>query len=263
VSGLFEKTLRDQRRALIGWGLGLAGVAAMYAAFYPSIQDSAAGLQDYLKNLPDAFRNIVGGDFTTPAGYLRSETFSTMGPILFLVYAIGAGARAIAGEEESRTLDLLLSTPIRRRQLLLDKIGAMVAASAVLALVLFLTLSIVGPPFDLTVPLSNLFEACLMLLLVALAFGAIALAIGCATGHRGLALGVTGAFAVLAFIVNALAPSVDALGWARPLSPFRWYMDPDPLVAGAAPLNVLVLLAITVVACLVAALTFERRDLAA
>lgn len=263
MSGLFAKTLRDQRRALIGWGIGLAAVAAMYAAFYPSIKGSASDFDKYLRNLPDAIQNVIGADFTSPAGYLRSETFSSLGPILFLVFAIGAGARAIAGEEEDGTLDLLLSTPIRRRQLLVDKIGAMVVTATALGAVLFITLRVVGPPFDLTVPAIDLGAACLMLLLVGLAFGAIALAIGCATGHRGLALGITGAFAVFSFVVNALAPSVDALGWVRPLSPFRWYLDPDPLVSGITAANVLVLIGITVAGYLVAWVTFERRDLAA
>jgi ABC-2 type transport system permease protein len=263
VSGLFAKTVRDQRRALIGWGIGLAAMAAMYAAFYPSIKSSAAELSGYLEKLPEAFRNIVGGDFTTPPGYLRSETFSSLGPILFLVFAIGAGARAIAGEEEDGTLDLLLSTPIRRRQLLVDKIGAMVVTATALAGVLFLTLQLLGPPFELVVPAADLAAACAMLLLLSLAFGAIALAVGCATGHRGLALGITGGYAAFAFVINALAPSVDALGWLRPLSPFRWYLDPDPLVSGIAVKNVAVLLAIIVVGYVVAGLTFERRDLAA
>jgi ABC-2 type transport system permease protein len=263
MSGLFIKTLRDQRRALVGWGIGLASLAAMYAAFYPSIKASAADLAGYMERLPEAFRNVVGGDFTTPAGYLRSETFSSLGPILFLVFSIGAGARAIAGEEEDGTLDLLLSTPIRRRQLLVDKIGAMVVTATALAAVLFVTLSVLGPPFDLTVPAVDLGAACLMLLLVGLAFGAIALAIGCATGHRGLALGVTGAFAAFSFVINALAPSVDALSWLRPLSPFRWYLDPDPLVSGVTPVNVLVLAGVVAIGYVVAWLTFERRDLAA
>ena len=37
-------------------------------------------------------------------------------PLLLLVYAIGAGSRAIAGEEESGTLDLLLAHPLSRRR---------------------------------------------------------------------------------------------------------------------------------------------------
>ena len=139
----------------------------------------------------------------------------------------------------------------------------MVVTATALAAVLFVTLWIVGPPFDLTVPAIDLGAACLMLLLVGLAFGAIALAIGCATGHRGLALGVTGAYAVFSFVINALAPSVDALGWLRPLSPFRWYLDPDPLVSGIAWANVLVLLGIAAAGYVVAWLTFDRRDLAA
>jgi ABC-2 type transport system permease protein len=122
---------------------------------------------------------------------------------------------------------------------------------------------LLGPPFELVVPAADLAAACAMLLLLSLAFGAIALAVGCATGHRGLALGITGGYAAFAFVINALAPSVDALGWLRPLSPFRWYLDPDPLVSGIAVKNVAVLLAIIVVGYVVAGLTFERRDLAA
>lgn len=263
MSGLLAKTVRDQRRSLLGWGAGIVGVASMYAAFYPSIVKSGSSLQGYLDNMPEAFKNLIGGDFTSPAGYLRSETFSTLGPVLFLVFAIGAGARAVAGEEEARTLDLLLSTPIRRRQVLTDKVLAMTLTTALLAAILCLTLAIVGPPFDLHVGVIDLVSASLMLFLLATAFGTIALAIGCATGHRGLAIGITGAFATAAFIVNVLAPSVDALRALRPLSPFRWYFDPDPLVSGIDVTNVLVLLAIGILAVAVAHLTFERRDLAA
>ena len=88
----------------------------MYAAFYPSITEGAAQLQSYMDNLPEAIRNLIGVDYTSPAGYLRAELFALLGPILFLVYAVGAGARAVAGEEETRSLDLLLSTPLTRTQ---------------------------------------------------------------------------------------------------------------------------------------------------
>jgi beta-exotoxin I transport system permease protein len=262
VSGLLAKTVRDQRRALIGWGVGLAGIATMYAAFYPSVVKSASALKGYLENMPDAFKSLVGGDFTSPAGYLRSETFSTLGPILFLVFAVGAGARAVAGEEEAGTLDLLLSTPIRRRHVVTDKFLAMTLTAAALAAVLLGTLALVGPPFDLDVPFADLAAACLMLFLLGLAFGSIALAVGCASGHKGLATGLTGAVATATFIVNVLAPSVSALEPLRPLSPFRWYLEPDPLLTGVHVENVAVLLGVTAVAVAVAYVTFERRDLA-
>jgi hypothetical protein len=62
--------------------------------------------------------------------------------------------------------------------------------------------------------------------------------------------------------LNALAPSVPALGWARPLSPFRWYLVPDPLTTGLHAANVAVLLGIAGICVAAAFWTFGRRDLA-
>ena len=74
-------------------------------------------------------------------------------------------------------------------------------------------------------------------------------------------MGLTGTFAAAAFIVNVLAPSVSALQPLRPLSPFRWYLEPDPLLTGVHVENVLVLLVVTTIALAVGYVTFERRDL--
>lgn len=263
MSGLFAKAARDQRRGLLGWGIGVATVVLMYSAFYPSIKGSAGALQEYMDNLPEALRNIVAGqDYTTPVGYLQSEFFNTMGPLVVLIFAIGAGARAIAGEEEAGTLDLLLSTPVRRRQVLATKALGVVAATAGLAAVAAVSIAVFGPPFDLSVPLGDVVAACAMLALLALSFGGIAFAVGAATGRRALANAVAGGVAVVTFIVNAVGPTVEWMRPLRPLSPFRWYQDPGLLTSGLHPRNVVVLTAIAVASSLVAHATFERRDLA-
>lgn len=262
MNGLLAKSLSDQRRAMIGWGLGIAGVALMYAAVYPSIQDSAKELTDYVENLPDAIKNLIGGeDYTSPTGYLRSELFSSMGPLLVLIFAIGAAGRATAGEEENQTLDLLLSTPVRRRQVLLDKAVAIVAVCALLGAVTFAAVALIGPMFDLDVPVADLAAACLMLSLLGLSFAGITLAVGAATGRRVVADAAAGGFAVVAFIVNALAPSVSWLAPVRPLSPLRWYMEPSAISDGLTALNIAVLVGIAIVGYVVAHVLFERRDL--
>jgi ABC-2 type transport system permease protein len=263
VNGLFAKSLNDMRRSFIGWAIALIGVAAMYAAFYPSVRNSAAALNRYLQNLPEAVRSVIGGDYTSPAGYLRSETFSSLGLILLLVWAIGAGGRAIAGEEESGTLDLLMSVPVTRRRVLLDKFASILVVAACLSVALFLTLELLGPPFELVVPAAHLAAACFMLWLLASSFAAIALAAGSATGRRAWADAVAGGLAVATYVLNAIAPSVNALKVLRPLSPFRWYLEPDPLVHGVNLAGVGVLVGITVAGVGAALLMFERRDLAA
>ena len=125
---VFAKTIRDHRRALTGWSLGMAALVLLYSSFYPSIKGNAA-LNQYFDSLPEAVRNMVGCvDFSSPTCYIQSEIFSIMGPLLLMILAIGAGARAIAGEEEAGTLDLLLANPIARRRVVLEKFGAIAAA---------------------------------------------------------------------------------------------------------------------------------------
>jgi ABC-2 type transport system permease protein len=263
VSPLLRASLWSQRRAVVGWAIGLAAVAAIYAAVYPSIQQSAADLNAYLEKMPEAFRNVVGADYTSPAGYLRAELFAVLGPILFLVYTVGAGGRAIAGEEEARSLDLLLVTPLSRMRVIADKAMALLLSIVALGVFLFVVVVAIGRPFDLIVPIPDVAAACLMLILLGLVFASLALAIGAATGRRAWAYAVSGGFAVVTYVANALGPSVSWLGWARPLSPFRWYLDPDPLTTGLHPENVAVLLVITTVATAFSLWVFGRRDLAA
>lgn len=260
---LIRVSLATQRRALIGWGIGLAAVALTYAAVYPSIQQSAVALDKYLQNLPEAFRSIIGADYTSPAGYLRAELFALLGPVLLLVYGIGAGGKAIAGEEEARSLDLLLTTPIPRGRVVVNKAITLALTLVALSVLLFVVVIALGPPFGLHVAIAHVAAMCAMFFLLGLAFTWFALAVGCATGRRAWASAVAGGVAVVTYVLNAIAPTVSGLSWAQSLSPFRWYLEPDPLVTGIHLQNVLVLAAIAAV-CLVAGVwTFRRRDLAA
>jgi ABC-2 type transport system permease protein len=260
------KTVRDQRRALIWWSVGLAATALMYAAVYPSIRENAETLNEYMESFPEVFREAFmgeSGDFTSPAGYLNTELFGFFGPLLLLLYAIGAGARAIAGEEERQTLDILLATPVSRGRVIVDKFAAMVVGLLVLSVVLCVSVAVFGPPFDLTPDLLNLAAVTFSCFLLALAFGTIALAIGALTGRRALAIGLGAGLAAATYLFHVLAPSVDAIAWLEYLSPFYYYRDAEPLLNGLDALHSLVLLAITVVAFIGARFAFERRDLAA
>jgi ABC-2 type transport system permease protein len=209
---VFAKTLRDQRRSYPWWVIGFVGTVAMYASVWPSVGENAKTLEEYMQSLPDVFKELIGsaGGFTTPEGYLASELFSLLGPILLLVYAIGAGARAIAGEEEGGSLDLLLSTPVRRRRVLIDKFEAMVLGAFGLAFVTWLAVVALGPIWDLRPDLANFTAACLHLFLLASRSGR-SRSRWLGTRSKGLAIGVPGGFALVAFIVNLFGTTVSWL----------------------------------------------------
>lgn len=257
------KTIRDQRKALIGWAVGMAALVLLYASFYPSIRSNAASLNKYMESLPEALRNMIGnsGDISSPVGYMRSEIFGTMGPLLLLILAIGAGARAIAGEEEGRTLDLLLANPVRRRTVVLQKFFAMTASTSGVGLVLLVGIAGIGPVFGLHIALVDLAATVVSAIALAVAFGAVALAVGCWRGRRGVAIAASTSLAVVAYLLNILAPSIEGMSRYQVLSPFYHYIEYDPLRNGFSLFHLSVLITIAAVALALALLGFERRDL--
>jgi ABC-2 type transport system permease protein len=264
MTALARKELRDQRRALFGWGGGLAAMVLMYSSFWPSVRDNASEFESYLENLPDALRSVIGElSLGTPVGYLQSELFAFLGPALLLVFAIGSGARALAGEEEQGTLDLLVVTPMPRGRVVLEKFAAMSITALGLGGVLWLSVVLIGRLFDLNVAVGDLAAATLHLVLLGLAFGAIAMLLGALRGRRGFAIGVTAAVAVGTFLVDAFAPAVEGLGWAAELTPFYYYGESLPLRNGVELAHVGVLIAIAVVGVAASIVAFDRRDLQA
>jgi len=243
----------------------MVGLVLMYSAFYPSIKANASQLNRYMASLPKAVKEMIGraGDITSPPGYLQSEIFAIMAPLLLLIFAIGAGARATAGEEEAGTLDLLLVAPIERARVVLEKFGAMVAAAVGIGVVLFLALVLAGPLAGLHVALANIAAATVSVVLLAIAFGSIALLIGCWRGHKGVSIAITVALAVVTYLLNILAPLVESVKGLQLLSPFYYYIGHNPLRDGFSLAHALVLIGVSAIASALALVAFDRRDLAA
>jgi ABC-2 type transport system permease protein len=256
------KTMRDQRKALIGWAVGVGLLVLMYAAFYPSVKANASTFNAYLKSMPKALRNIFAAEsFSTPSGYLQTELFSIMGPLLLTIFSIGAGARAIAGEEEGRTLDLLLAAPISRGRVAIEKFATILGSALGLAAVLFVVEAAVGPAFGIHVGYLGLAIACFSAALLSISFGSIAFAAGCWRGRRATAIAVAASLAVIAYILNVLGPSISWLARVRPLSPFDHYQANTALDGSFGIGPALVLLGIAVVAVILGVWRFDRRDI--
>jgi ABC-2 type transport system permease protein len=263
---VFAKTLADMRRALVWWSAGLVGMVALMVAVFPTVRDNPQ-LNTLVQDYPEALKAFIafGGDldYTSGAGYLGSELFSFMVPLLLLVAAIGAGARATAGEEEAGTLDLLLANPLSRRRLVAEKGAALAGEVAALAFVLWIALLVGVEVVGMDVSAAHLAAATVSAGLLALAYGAIALLIGAASGRRSVAIGVTAAGGVAAYLVSSLASLVDALEPARAISPYYHYVASDPLRRGLELSHVAFLVGLALLAGLAAIVSFERRDLAA
>jgi ABC-2 type transport system permease protein len=264
LRNVFLKTLRDQRRSLVFWGLGLIAMAVIMALFYPSIS-SMQSVNMYLEELPEGWMEMFTGgeviDYTSPVGYFSTELFSFMVPLLFLIFGIGFGSGAIAGEEEKGTLDFLLANPVRRWRVVVDKFGVMVVSMILLAFVFWAGLAISIKAIDVELSLFRLAEATIGVLVLGLVFGAFSLLLGCLKGNRGMSLGITGGLAVLTYLLNGLGSIVNGLKDYRFLSPFYHYLEPNILKNGIDPVHLLVLVGLVVVFFAASIPAFTRRDI--
>ncbi|MBP1705286.1 MAG: hypothetical protein H6Q36_1025 [Chloroflexi bacterium] len=263
LRSVFTKVIHDQWRILIAWAVFAGLWPALYIALYPSI-GAVEEMQSLLDSMPPAIRQLFASsdlDISTPEGYLNIEMFSFVAPLLVMAYTVIAGGGATAGEEDKGTLDLLLANPIRRRRVLAEKSLAFLLGTAVIGLGMWLGLAAGALGAGVEVNLGLVGQAIVSALLLGLAFGSFAMAIGALTGQRWLAAGLALATSVAAFFLNGLGSLVDWLDAWRPVSPFYHYIANDPLVHGLDPVHAGVLVAGTLAWFAVAVVAFERRDL--
>lgn len=261
LPSLVIKTLRDDRRAFLGWAAALAAFVLLYVGFYPQFKDQLVAAK--LEAMPEAMKQFLGiHDASSAAGYLEMTIYTLVGPLLLIMAAVVLGARAIAGPEEQHTLELLLANPISRTRFLLERFATFTAEVLGLGLVPWLLVLVLARAFGMDTTAARISAASVALMLLGLLFGTLALAAGAVTGRRSVALAVGGGAAVLGYVLHGLSSQVPSMGWLRWLSPFQYYIGNDPLRTGFHAEALLVPLLVIVVLVPIAALGFERRDVA-
>ena len=262
LDSVYLKSLRDQRWPTFWFGLALVAISLYTIMFFPLISE-AAGLLEFIENLPEELTAMFGGalDYSTAEGFLSGELFSFTGPLVVIAYAIFRGATAIAGEEESHTLDQLLANPVPRWQILLEKTSAMILGIIVLG-VLFWSALVVGAKIaGVSLGYSSIAAGVVGVCLLAMACGTFSLMLSGAVGKRNMAAGITGGVTLAMFLLNAFQNLVDVLRPGRFASFFYYYDANEPLLYGLSLTHVLVLIAASAVATSIGAIAFSLRDL--
>jgi ABC-2 type transport system permease protein len=262
LHSVYERTLHDDRRGLIGWSIGMVATVAYLLAVFPSIRGNE-DFKNMLESYPEALRQMFAlRDMTTGPGYLQAEAFSFMIPLMLLIAAVLHGSDATAGEEDRGTIDLLLAAPVLRSRVVFEKFAAAVTGLTIVTGALLAALLVGGPLVELDVAVDRLVAVCVASWLLAVDFAAFALLLGAATGRRGLARGVAAALAVASYLVSSLAELVTELKVLRPLSLWYHSLGTEPLFTGVSWGHNAVLMAVAVLLVWLATVAFDRRDLA-
>lgn len=261
---IIKWTLWQRRISTIWWTVGVAAFVFLNLIVYPSFKDQADELQKSFSELPDAAVQLLGGstDFFSPVGFMNSQLYFMMLPLLLGILGIALGSSLIAREEQDRTIETLLARPLSRGKLLLAKA---VAGIIILLIVTFfstvLTLAM-NKLMGINVGNAELLMATFACVLLSVATGAIAWLLTATGRARGAALGIATLIAIGGYLVSSLAGTVKWLSFPGKLFPFHYYRSEDILNGAFEWKYILVFIGVIVICAVLSWIAFRRRDLA-
>lgn len=261
---MFETARYESNRRVRGTAALAVGLAILTAFFvwYFSVLD-VEELTGAIDSLPPSMREAFGIEtIATIEGFLAAEVYNFLWVLgLGLYFAYSAGG-LIAGDIEHDRMDLLLSFPVSRSQLLVEKFSALLlpilAVNVAVAIVVYGSTVAIGE----SIAIGRLVMAHVLSIPYLLTCAAIGLVFSVSfdradTAKRG-AIGLV--FAL--FLVKSVTASADGFDWIQNLTPMQYYEPTPILIDGTYPLlDAGVLLAVSIGLLIVSQFVFHRRDI--
>ncbi len=256
-------TLKQRRWSILGWSIGIFGLIFINMIFYPSFKDQAADLEKTFANLPEAAVQLFGGstDFFSPIGFLNSQIFFLMQPMLLSILSISLGSSLVGVEEKDNTIEAILARPISRARFLGAKALSGMGILLIVTLAGALTTLITGRIVGLTVGVWPIILANIACYLLVLSVGAIAFALAATGKARSASLGIGATIALGGYLISSLAGTVSWLKAPSKLFPFHYYQTESILSGISNYKNFMFFIVVIVICAVVSLVSFRRRDL--
>ena len=262
---LLQRELRGGFRSLIIWSLSVGAYNFLMMSVYPAFKINAERISELMAIFPEAMIKAFGLDrlsMADPIGFYATEVYIMM--ILFgSIFAALLGAGILAKEEDEKTIEFLLSTPLSRNGLLLQKILAFViilvafnASVTMLTLIAF-ALSLGGTDFSL---------AALLRLSVApffaqLTFASIGFLAALFLKRRRSVYSFSIGLAIGSYFVGMISLMAERFAWLRWLSPTRYIEAVDIVTEGLNLGYLAILTGASAAALITAYILYRRRDI--
>lgn len=256
---LLWQELKFRRNAIIGWGLGLCFFPVVYISIWPQVADEMQGLADL-----DIYQ-AMGVTIGSLEDWIGSTVILFV-PLLASIYALINATGTLAGEEEDGRLEMIVTLPLPRWQIVIAKA---LALSVALFIIFFFVSLVTGGVFlaiesqlETDLVATDLVTALLSAYPLPLAVGMISLFLAAFSASRRTAALIATAILIIGYFGSNLAGMISSLESLEPLFLFS-YLDTtgNALVEGQQAGDLLILLTIGLVAFGLAVFFFQRRNL--
>ena len=266
IPAIFRLDLRRSWSVLLWSSVVSFAYAAVMAFVYPTMKANAAAMDEYLKIFPKELLIAFGmsGSLADPGIFFNTYIATFLWPLMAGVVGIVVATRSVAADLDRGFLELVITSPLPRRQyLIVSIVGQLIVARTVAAATIagvLLVGALAGAGFDagrflLAIPLLASF---------AWAVAAFATLLSVITLSRGIAGGITAGVLLAMYLANIVGAIETRLDWLKSLSLFGYFDTRELIGKGTLAWgDVGVFVVIAAFCWLAAVVLFGRRDLAA
>lgn len=245
------------------WTIGVTGLISLTILSYLSIKNKADEFNQAFDSITASAGSFLGGtDFFSPVGYLSSQIYYILLPLLLIIMTMTLVSSLMSKDENDRTVELTLARSISRRQLLLAKaLSGMTIVGFIAAIsyaVTVITVAIAG----IDINQGNLLLTHILCFAFSASFGVIGFALIAMSRQTRRAAGIV--VIVISFggyVITSLAGFVDGLRGLAKALPYHYYNTADLLEGTVDKGLIIYLLAILVIGIIVSIVGYNRRDI--
>ncbi|MFZ0546073.1 MAG: ABC transporter permease subunit [Candidatus Promineifilaceae bacterium] len=259
MARLIWQELKFRRNGIIGWSIGLCWFPLIYIGIYPSIAEQMAGLADL------EIYKALGMNLGTFEDWIASILFLFV-PLLLSVYALINATGTLAGEEEDGRLEMMVTLPLERKQIVIAKAIALNIATIIVLLVVSIVSAIVflsiQSQVETEIKALDLTLTMLTTWPIVFAMSMLSMFLATVCPRRRIAAIIAAAIIIIGYFGTNLASQVNSLKALKPLFIFS-YLDStsNAVLKGQPAGDVAILLAVGVVCFVLAVYFFMQRDL--
>ena len=255
LRSIYTRSLARMAVPTFWWTVVIAGFAAWMVFIVEQTEKQLRALYESSPILKDLINKVGGGDVTTNAALL-SFLFVFL-PVLLMAFAVTQASRWAADEEDGLH-ELVLATPQPRLKVLLMRFGALTTATIIIGMVTLALTALASAVSGLALDEGNLVAATLSMIPLGLLIAAVGYLL---SGWLRTAVdtGLLSFLLVAWFVITFVGPELNFPGAVMRLSPFYYYGT--PLVNGLPLGDMLLVLAVAVVALAIASARFVRKDI--
>jgi ABC-2 type transport system permease protein len=255
--------LMRRKMFTLWWTIGVSGLIGLTVLSYIAVKEDAQEFNQAFEGLTDSAGAFFGGtDFFSPVGYLSSQIYYIMLPLLLIIMVMTLVSSLMAKDENDTTVELTLARPVSRRKLLLAKGLAGLIIVAIVGVLSYLVTYISAQIADIDINQTDLLITHALAFAFSVSFGMIAFTL---TAASKVTRKVAGVVAILlsfgGYILSSLAGFVDPLKDLVKAMPYYYY-DTAEILSGTVDKGLLIYLAgVLVVTVVVSAIGYSRRDI--